>query len=160
MIYSIRDILANLQVKERVKEYGLWKEWNKLVGEQISKNCQPERLKDGILFLRVSSPVWAQQLHFMKNMIIEKVNGFMGSNGIKELRFQVGKFRATGERDRKPWKEASLDKEVLSRIDTMLSSLRDPELREILKKLRIKEAQVKVWRDQRYKGFSSNKTPS
>lgn len=160
MIYSIRDIFEGLPVKERVKEYRLWKEWATLVGGQISKNCRPERIKDGILFLKVSSPVWAQQLQFMKGMIIEKVNRFMGDNGVKELRFRVGKLGVTEKGNRKPWSEMPLDKEILMRIDNELSPVRDHELREVIKKLRIKEAQVKMWKGQRYKGGSSNNSPS
>ncbi len=160
MIYSIRDILEGLPVKERVKEYRLWKEWGNLVGEQIAKNCRPERTKDGILFLKVSSPVWAQQLQFMKGMIIEKVNRFMGDKDVKELRFRVGKLGVTEKGNRKPWKDVPLDKETIMKIDNELSPVGDHELREIIKKLRVKEAQVKIWKGQRYKGGSSNKSPS
>lgn len=160
MIHSIRDILEGLPVKERVKEYRLWKEWANLVGDQIAKNCQPERIKDGILFLKVSSPVWAQQLQFMKGMVIEKVNRFMRDKDVKELRFRVGKLGVTEKGGRKPWKETPLDKELLLRIDNQLSSVQDLELREVIKKLRVNEAQVRIWKGQRYKGGSSNNSPS
>lgn len=160
MIHSIRDILEGLPVKERVKEYRLWKGWASLVGDQIAKNCRPERIKDGILFLKVSSPVWAQQLQFMKGMVIEKVNRFMGDKGVKELRFRVGMFGVTEKGGRKPWKEVTLDKEILMRIDNELSPVRDNELRDVIKKLRVKEAQLKIWKGQRYKGGSSSNSPS
>lgn len=149
-----------MPVKERVKEYRLWKEWGNLVGEQIAKNCRPERIKDGILFLKVSSPVWAQQLQFMKGMVIEKVNRFMGGNGVTDLRFRVGNLGVTEKGNQKPWKEVSLDKELLLRIDDELAPVRDHELREVIKKLRLKEAQVKIWKGQKYKGGSSNSSLS
>lgn len=160
MISTLSEILGNLPVKERVKEYGLWKVWDKLAGEAVSRHCQPERLKDGILFLKVDSPVWMQQLQFLKSLIIEKVNGFMKENAVKDVRFQIGKLGQTRKGKWKPWKEVSLPQEVVLRLNNELSSVRDPELRDIIKKVRIKEAQVKAWRDQRQKGGSSSNSPS
>lgn len=159
MIYSIRDILEGLPVKEKVKEYRLWNEWGNLVGDQIAKNCQPEKVKDGILFLKVTSPVWAQQLQFMKGMVIEKVNRFMGGDTVSELRFRVGKFEMTVEEKLKPWNELPLDKKVLMRIEEDLSLLKDRELVEVIKKLRLKEARFRAWKGQRYKGDSSSHSP-
>jgi len=160
MISTIGEILGTLPVKERVKEYGLWKVWDKLAGEAVSRHCQPDRLKDGILFLKVDSPVWMQQLQFMKSLILEKVNGYMKDNAVKDVRFQIGKLSQTRKGKWKPWKEVSLPQEVVLRLNNELSSVRDPELRDIIKKVRIKEAQVKAWRDQRQKGGSSSNSPS
>ncbi|MBI4746176.1 MAG: DUF721 domain-containing protein [Deltaproteobacteria bacterium] len=160
MISTIGEILGSLPVKERVKEYGLWKVWDKLAGEAVSRHCQPDRLKDGILFLKVDSPVWMQQLQFLKSLILEKVNGYMKENAVKDVRFQIGKLRQTRKGKFRPWKEVSLPQEVVLRLDNELSSLRDPELRDIIKKVRIKEAQVKAWRDQRQKGGSSSSSPA
>jgi len=160
MITSISDILSTLPVNNRVKEYGLWKSWDKMVGQNVARHCQPDRLKDGILFLKVNSSVWMQQLQFMKSIIIDKVNGFMGDNSVRDVRFQIGKLENLKETGGKPWKEISLPQEVVARIDMDLSSVRDTELRRILKKLRVKEAQVKAWRDQSRKGTSSAYSPS
>lgn len=160
MISTIGEILGTLPVKERVKEYGLWKVWDKLAGEAVSRHCQPDRLKDGILFLKVDSPVWMQQLQFMKSLILEKVNVYMKENAVKDVRFQIGKLGQFRKAKWKPWKEVSIPQAVVVKIDNDLSSLRDPELRDIIKKVRIKEAQVKAWRDQRQKGGSSSNSPS
>ena len=160
MISTIGEILGTLPVKERVKEYGLWKVWDKLAGEAVSRHCQPDRLKDGILFLKVDSPVWMQQLQFMKSLILEKVNVYMKENAVKDVRFQIGKLGQTRKGKFRPWKEVSLPQTVVVKIDNDLSSLRDPELRDIIKKVRIKEAQVKAWRDQRQKGGSTNNSPA
>lgn len=160
MISTIGEILGKLPVKDKVKEYGLWKVWDKLAGEAVSRHCQPDRLKDGILFLKVDSPVWMQQLQFMKSLIIDKVNGYMGANAIRDARFQIGKLGQGKKSLREPWKEVSLPQEVVMRIDRELSSVRDPELRDIIKKLRLKEAQVNEWRDHRSKGASSTSSPS
>ncbi|MBF8251433.1 MAG: putative RNA-binding protein containing Zn ribbon [Deltaproteobacteria bacterium] len=160
MISTLGEILGTLPVKERVKEYGLWKVWDKLAGEAVSRHCQPDRLKDGILFLKVDSPVWMQQLQFMKSLILEKVNVYMKENAVKDVRFQIGKLGQTRKGKFRPWKDVYLPQEVVLRLDNELSSVRDPELRDIIKKVRIKEAQVKAWKDQRQKGGSSSNSPA
>ena len=160
MITSIGDILSVLPVNGRVKEYGLWKAWDQLVGPQVARQCQPDRLKDGILFLKVTSSVWMQQLQFMRSMILEKVNGCMGENAVRELRFQIGKVGPVKKGNLKPWRDVTLSPDILARIDRELSIVVDPELRNIIRKLRVKEAQVKVWEDQRRKGGSSSASPA
>ncbi len=159
MITSIGKILDNLPVKARVKEYGLLKDWDKLVGQQIATHCQPDRLKDGILFLKVNSPAWMQQLHFMKSMILDKLKTHTEGNSVKDLRFQIGKVIQARKPAGRPWKDVVLTREELSRIDNDLTSVGDMELREIMKKLRAKQAQVKAWRDQRSKGSSTFNSP-
>ncbi|MBM2839399.1 MAG: putative RNA-binding protein containing Zn ribbon, partial [Deltaproteobacteria bacterium] len=119
-----------------------------------------DRLKDGILFLKVDSPVWMQQLQFMKSLILEKVNGYMKENAVKDVRFQIGKLGQPRKGKFRPWKDVYLPQEVVLRLDNELSSVRDPELRDIIKKVRIKEAQVKAWKDQRQKGGSSSNSPA
>lgn len=160
MISTIGEILGNLPVKERIKEYGLWKVWDKLAGDAVARHCQPDRLKDGILFLKVDSPVWMQQLQFMKYIIIDKVNEHMKSEAVKDIRFQIGKIGQVRKGNRKPWSDEPLSGELVFKIDSQLSSVKDPELRDIIKKLRIKEAQVKRWRDHKSKGASSSSSPS
>jgi len=160
MISTIGDILGSLPVKERVKEYSLWQVWDKLAGEAVSRHCRPERLKDGILFLKVDSPVWMQQLQFMKYMILDKVNDHMKDNAVQDIRFRIGKIEQSRKANWKPWKEISLPHELVFRIEKELSSVRDPELKDIIKKLRLKQAQINTWRDQRRKGDSSSSSPS
>jgi hypothetical protein len=160
MVSSIKEVLDTLPVKGRVREYGLWKAWDELVGQQVSRRCQPERVKDGILFLKVTSSVWMQQLQFMKSMIIEKVNGQMGEGAVRDIRFRIGRMDQERRSVREPWRDVTLSRETLSMIEEQLSSIRDNELREAIKRVRVREEQVKEWRTQRRKGASSIKSPA
>lgn len=159
MILSIGNILETLPVKARVKEYTLLKDWDRLVGQQIAMQCQPEKLKDGILFLKVSSSAWMQQLHFMKSLILDKLKTHQEGDTVKDLRFRIGKIAHLRKAAGKPWKDMDLTKEELSRITKELSSVKDPELKEIMKKVRYKQEQLKAWKDQMSKGPSSFKSP-
>ena len=41
----------------------------------------------GVLFIKVESATWKQELHMQKNEIINKINKKIGSKAIKEIRF-------------------------------------------------------------------------
>ena len=64
-----------------MQEQAVIKLWPKAVGAQIAAQTQPDRLRAGTLFVRTSSSVWVQQLHFMKEEIRQKINELAGENG-------------------------------------------------------------------------------
>ena len=74
----------------KLEENAVLKLWPKAVGEQISVQTQPDGLRGGTLFVKATSSVWVQQLHFMKDDIRQKLNELAGKDAIKEIRFSVG----------------------------------------------------------------------
>src|SRR5512137_661902 len=74
----------------KLEENALMKLWPKAVGQQIAAQTQPDCLRGGTLFVKTTSSVWVQQLHFMKEEIREKLNELAGKTAIKEIRFTVG----------------------------------------------------------------------
>ena len=57
-------------VAAKIEENSLMKLWPKAVGQQIVLQTQPDCLKNGTLFVKTTSSVWVQQLHFMKDEIL------------------------------------------------------------------------------------------
>src|ERR1700739_3770429 len=103
----LRNVLANslkrLELGSQLGEYGVWPVWNDVVGEPIARNAQPEKIRNGTLFVKVSSPVWMQQLQFMKEMIAETVNQRLKANVVKNIFFVVGRVQpGTTEATEKP----------------------------------------------------------
>src|ERR1043166_8489060 len=89
------DVLANslkrLELGKRLDEYGIWPVWNEVVGKPVARNAQPEKIRNGTLFVKVSSPVWMQQLQYMKEMIAESVNQRLKADVVKNIFFVVGR---------------------------------------------------------------------
>lgn len=105
--------------------------WERAVGPRISQHTRPHRVKDRTLFVKVSGSVWMHQLQFMKNEILEKLNGLLGAGrGIESLRFSIGEVK----RKEPPPAASPLSEKEREWIDGQLSSVRDDELREILRK--------------------------
>jgi hypothetical protein len=117
--------------------------WRRAVGPQIAAQTHPDTLKRGVLFVRVSAPVWMHQLQFMKEEILERVKELSGPEGIRSLRFCIGEippsppggaqatpidptFPSLAGRDRAMMRES-------------LDTVRDPELRTILERVMTRE---------------------
>ena len=68
----------------------IWKVWDEVVGPAISKNAQPLRIKNKRLRVRVSDPIWFQELQFMEEDIREKINERLDRKAIDKIDFSVG----------------------------------------------------------------------
>ena len=60
--------------------------WPNIVGKNISKISNATSVDKGVLFVKVESATWRQELYMQKNEIINKINKKIGSKAIKEIR--------------------------------------------------------------------------
>jgi Zn-ribbon-containing, possibly RNA-binding protein and truncated derivatives len=84
--------LKRFDLAPRLDEYGVWPIWREVVGKMIARNAQPEKIRNGTLFVKVSSPVWMQELQFMKEMIAGKLNQRLNGEIVKNIFFMVGRI--------------------------------------------------------------------
>jgi predicted nucleic acid-binding Zn ribbon protein len=136
-IDRVGEVLGNslkrLDLSYRLREYGVWPVWDEVVGKTIAVNAQPEKIRNGTLFVKVTSSVWMQQLQFMKEMIAEKLNHRLDRDVVKNIFFVVGRV----DSPKPPETQTStppIDQEP--KIDQQfLESVSDPELRQAFRKL-------------------------
>ena len=125
--------LKRLDLSSRLDEYGVWPIWNDVVGKTIAKNAQPEKIRNGTLIVKVTSPVWMQQLQFMKEMIVEKLNQRLKNDTVKSVFFLVGKIDST---DVEIPAEATPANDPPRQVnEDFLLSIEDQEIREAFRKL-------------------------
>lgn len=121
----------------KIEENILFKLWPKAVGSQIASKTQPESFKNGILFVKTVSSVWVQQLHFVKQDILDKLTQLSGKPPVKEVRFLVGHRMdgETAEHAVSPSKKSVLKKRDKDMIAACTDSLADQELADVLKRV-------------------------
>lgn len=132
----LEQSLKRFDLSSRLNEYGVWPIWNEVVGPTVARNAQPEKIRNGTLFVKVTSAVWMQQLQYMKDIILEKLNQRLGTEAVKKIFFVVGRFETGIETQDEPppvankaaAKEAKPD-------DEFLDSVRDPEIRKAFQRL-------------------------
>ena len=126
--------LKRFDLTARLGEYGVWPIWNDVVGRTIANNAQPEKIRNGTLFVKVSSPVWMQQLQFMKEMIVEKLNQRLKGEVVKTIFFMVGRIDAP-EIESAEAMAMQVNQSPRPVDEDFLQSIDDPAIRDAFRKL-------------------------
>jgi predicted nucleic acid-binding Zn ribbon protein len=127
--------LKRLELSGRIEEYGIWPIWDETVGPVVARNAQPEKIRNGTLFVSVTSPTWMNELQYVKDMIADKLNARIGREVVKNIFFVMGRQEAPKlPPGAPPVAEAAPSAESEPR-EAKLASIRDPETRDLLKRL-------------------------
>ena len=126
-----------------MEENSVLKFWPKAVGEKIALQTRPDCLRNKTLFVKTTSSVWVQQLHFMKEEIRQRLNQLAGKTVVNEIRFSIGheisKNKPAAEEDIAATKRTYLKDRDRKMIAECTAALADNELAAILKRVMQKE---------------------
>ncbi|MBF0161033.1 MAG: DUF721 domain-containing protein [Magnetococcales bacterium] len=89
----IQQVAGHLLEQPRNKAQRLRRAWNQAAGEQVALHSEPARLSNGVLTVRVDSPVWNSQLHHLKGELLTKLQGLLPDGTLRELRFRQESLR-------------------------------------------------------------------
>ncbi len=121
-------------------------EWPNIVGADIASSCLPEKLSAppppprgvdapraaGTLSLRVGAGM-AMELQHLAPQLIERINAFVGYRAVERLRFVQGPLPGAAEPPAPP--PPPLTPEARARLDSLVESVADPDLRQSLRRL-------------------------
>ncbi len=86
---SVLDSLVkSLGIEKQVEQYKIFDAWNMVVGEQIAKVAQPERIHNGVLIVAVNNAPWRTELTFRKKEILDKIHDTLKSQSITDIKFR------------------------------------------------------------------------
>jgi hypothetical protein len=68
----------------------IWEIWDEVVGSAIAAQARPAAFKNGELLVHATNSVWLQQLQFLRQEILRKLNARCGDPFIRELKFKIG----------------------------------------------------------------------
>ena len=92
-LVPLKDILAELLKSADLPfnpEDGLiWRVWNDVVGDMVARNAQPLWVKNRRLRVKVSDPIWLQELAFMEEDIRGKLNERLGRKAVEKIEFRL-----------------------------------------------------------------------
>ncbi len=136
---SIRDVLSGglsfPGLKSMLKEAHIKRVWQGVVGKELARRCEPSFLKDGVLHVRVHSPVWATELRFHTELIRRRLNQRLGENAIERVVFRVGTLRTMADSRRPPEVEKrGLGDEDSRFIEETIASIKDPLLKDAVRR--------------------------
>ncbi|MBI5048223.1 MAG: DUF721 domain-containing protein [Deltaproteobacteria bacterium] len=75
-----------------VKGLSIHKIWSKTVGLNISKRTRPLKLTGKTLYVTVATSTWMEELKYLKQDIIKKINTELKEEAVKDIIFRLGKI--------------------------------------------------------------------
>jgi hypothetical protein len=117
--------------------------WNEAVGPQIAAQTLPEQIRRSVLSVKVASSVWMHQLQFLKKDIIQKFNSLYGEGTVEKLNFSIGEVPANHAENAavvplSTWMSFLKERDERLMAES-LAAINDPELKEILQRVMIRE---------------------
>ncbi len=88
----LEGLIRRLDPEGRIRAYRVWDFWDEVVGAAIAERARPQRLREGVLVVQVSSHTWMQELQFLKDEIRRKLNARLGAALIRDLQFVSGRI--------------------------------------------------------------------
>ncbi|MBF0491768.1 MAG: DUF721 domain-containing protein [Deltaproteobacteria bacterium] len=82
--------LKGLNLESKLKRHSVWSHWDKIVGKTIAEKAWPSRLMEDTLVVKVINASWMNELSFMKQQILEKIQTEIPDCPIKHLRLELG----------------------------------------------------------------------
>jgi len=126
----LKDIAHDLKFEDKMEQVMLYRLWKEAVGDAVARNATPVLVRGGVLHVNVTSSVWMQELHFLRAMVLEKINTGLSSTKINDIRFKVGPVVSPVQRQSPTGPLPELDANEQLATETESAKIGDPELRE------------------------------
>lgn len=84
---ELETFMRHMGLDSRMHELKILDVWKDCVGESIASYSKPVQLKKNKLFVSVENAAWRYELSLNKEEIMEKINGHLKKELIKEIIF-------------------------------------------------------------------------
>jgi predicted nucleic acid-binding Zn ribbon protein len=81
-------LLEKLGLSKGLHDREVLERWPEIVGPKIAEVATAERIVDGRLWVNVVHPAWRNELVFMKQELITRVNAAMGETVVRDIIFR------------------------------------------------------------------------
>lgn len=119
--------------------------WDQMFGNSFNRKVKPDRIVNGVLFLKVSDSAWLNQMTFLKEDVLMSCNKKVEADFIKEVKCFIGdvsvnvsevKKDSFKPKERKFYSlEDQLTEEDKRAIELSTNKIEDEEMRNALKNL-------------------------
>lgn len=129
--------------------------WEGVVGPQVARVTQVEAARNGILFVRVEAGPWFQEMMWLKDDILRRLNAKLGGQVLTEVRFNAGILDKPEDKPETARPAAPTDAELgrvtlskaaVAQIETTLREITDEALRGRIRGIMLRAAQTEEWK--------------
>lgn len=133
----ISDIIfKNIEDDISFRQNYIKSNWNKIVGDNLSKKSIPTYLKKDILYISVENSAWLQEMRFLKKNIINNTNLFLNGIYVNEINFKINlinkkniEIKEDEDINNIDIENIVLEREDIYNIKKSLSSIKDNDLK-------------------------------
>ncbi len=151
---DMERVLGGREMLRKLKEHTAPIVWAEVVGEQVAAATEVLGVSGGVLRVSTKSSVWANELTFYKTDILKRLNAKLGTPRvpvITDIHFQSRGVKKSAADAKKLEPEVEIDSIELSvrerqQIEESIYMIKDPELRERLRRTRFTEVRLRNWR--------------
>lgn len=87
----LSKVLAQKGIDKKVERYEFILHWRAIVGDKLFEVSKPECIRNRALIVHVLHSVWAQELTFMKPMLLQKLSHFLKPGDVvTDMIFRIG----------------------------------------------------------------------
>lgn len=125
----LRSSFEGAGLGERLKDLAIWQHWEQVVGAAIARRARPLRLSGGVLTVVVGSAPWMQQLSFMKDDLVARLNSCLGEERVREIVLKSGRVvEAEVATDDDQTRVRALREDERAWIEQLIGEVADTEL--------------------------------
>lgn len=155
---TIEELYRDLGLSEKFILGCIKNKWPQIVGEGLSSHSEPFSINNGELLIKVSSHLWAEEMRFHSDSIVEKLKPYK----VKTVKFRIGKINLENRNRPSTVKHTEPPAELSEFVESSVSFIDDETLRESIKKamkrsLSVTSAPPKIYG---FSGEPSNKNQS
>ena len=90
--------LRKLGLEQDLLGWRAVEEWPQLVGPRVSRHSRAVGFRKGTLLVEVEGSAWMHELGFLKRQLIEQINGRLGGECVRDVRFVLPRGRTAWHR--------------------------------------------------------------
>ena len=149
MSEALTEAFRSLGLTDVARRLTIARAWRDAVGPQIAGRTEPDTFRRGTLIVKAASAAWQNELVFLREEIIAKVNKALGGDMVKELKIVTGRVHPPVKAEAPPWTKSPPHRDDLAAAKTAGSAIADDDVRAtvervIEKALRVERHKNKV----------------
>jgi len=124
-----------------VKGFSIYKLWQKTVGPKIAARALPLKLSEKKLYVTVATSIWMEELKYLKEELIQKLNRELKENPIDDIIFRLGKIGGQHIANRQSTRSSAnqkisiqLSQREMDDIERLINPVKDQELKETIRR--------------------------
>jgi predicted nucleic acid-binding Zn ribbon protein len=85
---AMQSLVRELGIAPKMAQYDVIAAWPDVVGPQIARVTDPQRMENGVLYVAVSTATWRAELSMKRIELVDKINAHIGTRSLHDIRFR------------------------------------------------------------------------